>query len=200
LIDVLIGLRRSPAGTHRVSAGPGRVAVAVVSLALAGVLSGCGSSDDKYGSTPSFLPKSEIKADSVLTGTANRPALTSNGDGVLARLSGGSVLVTVTGPDVPGEGLPTQKETTTCTWTVTMSSAQGRVPVSLAAFTALDHLGGVSHPVVAPGTPGPPAVVPAGATVRFSIRSVMRTGEGLIRWAPESHHILASWDFTVEND
>jgi hypothetical protein len=198
----LIGLHRSPAGAPCVPAGPrwAAVAVAVVLLALAAGLSGCGSSNDKYGSTPSFLPKSEIKADSVLTGTVARPALTSSGDAVLARLAGGSVLITVTGPDVPGEGLPNQKENTTCTWTVTISSAHGKVPVSLAAFTALDHLGAVSHPVVVAGTPRPPAVVQAGATVRFSIRAVMRTGEGLIRWAPESHHILASWDFTVEND
>lgn len=195
---------RFPTGTQRVPVGPRKAAVAVAAaafvLTLGGGLSGCSSSGDKYGTTPSFLPKSEIKADSVLTGTAERPALTSNGDAVLAQFAGGSVLITVTGPVVPGEGLPVQKENTTCTWTVVMSSARGRVPVSLAAFTALDHLGGVGHPALVAGSPRLPAVLRPGVTVRFNMRAVMRTGEGLIRWAPVSHHVIASWDFTVEND
>ena len=194
------GVRRFPVGTLGVPAGLRKAAVAVVVLALASGLSGCGSAGDKYGTTPSFLPTSEIKADSVLTGTANRPALTSNGDAVLAQFAGGSVLITVTGPEVPGEGLPVQKETTTCTWTVTMSSAHGRVPVSLADFTALDHLGGISHLAAVAGSPRLPSALRAGVTVRFKIRAVMRTGEGLVRWAPVGHHIIASWDFTVETD
>jgi hypothetical protein len=200
----LIGRRRGPTGTHDMPVRPRKAAVAVAaavaSFAVLVGVSGCTSSDDKYGTTPSFLPTSEIKADSVLTATARRPALTSNGDAVLARLSGGSVLITVTGPDVPGEGLPVQKENTTCTWTVTMSSAHGRVPVSLADFTALDHLGGVSLPALVAGSRRPPAVLRPGATLTFKVRAVMRTGEGLIRWAPEPPRILASWDFTVEND
>jgi hypothetical protein len=197
--------RRVPTGTSRVPVGRRKAAVAVAAAAVScGLLigfSGCASSDDKYGTTPSFLPTSEIQAHSVLTATAERPALTSNGDAVLARLAGGgSVLITVTGPDVPGEGLPVQKENTTCTWTVTMSSAHGRVPVSVADFTALDHLGGVSHPSLLAGSARPPALLRAGARLTFKIRTVMRTGEGLIRWAPNPPRILSSWDFTVEND
>lgn len=191
-----IGTRGVPIGRRRAAVA---TAAAAVSFAVVG-LSGCGSSGDSYGTTPSFLPTSEIKADSVLTGTADRPALTSNGDAVLVKLVGGSVLVTVAGPAVPGQGLPVQKENTTCTWTVTMSAARGRVPVAVADFTAIDQLGGVSHPRVPAGTRRPPAVLAPGATVRFKLRTVMRTGEGLIRWAPGSPHILASWDFTVETD
>ena len=88
------------------------MAAAAASFALSVALGACGSADDRYGTTPSFLPKSEITADSVLTGTAERPALTTNGDAVLAKTAGGSVLITVSGPEVPGEGLPAQKDTT----------------------------------------------------------------------------------------
>lgn len=175
-------------------------AAAALSCVMAGGLCGCGSSGDKYGTTPSFLPTSEITADSVLTGTPERPALTSNGDGVLVKTASGSVLISVAGPQVPGEGLPVEKESTTCTWTVTMSAAHGRVPVSVADFTTLDQRGAISHPRVAPGSRRPPATLQPGSTLRFQLRTVMRTGEGLIRWAPDSTHIVASWDFTVETD
>ena len=62
------------------------------------------------GGYPSFLPKSTLHqpTDSVLTGTAQRPALANEGDAVRVKASGFSVLVTVTGPQVPGEGLPFQ--------------------------------------------------------------------------------------------
>ena len=169
--------------------------------ALSVALCACGSSGgDQYGTTPSFLPASEITADSVLTGTPERPALTSNGDAVLARTARGSVLITVAGPQVPGGGLPVQKESATCTWTVTMSAGHGYVPVSAADFTVVDHLGAVSHPRTVARPSPPPAVLRAGTTLRFQLRTVMRTGQGLIRWAPGSAHILASWDFTVETD
>jgi hypothetical protein len=164
-------------------------------------LSGCSSGPKHtYGSTPAFLPSSAITPDSVLTGTAARPALTSEGDSVRVQQAQGSVLATVLGPEVPGEGLPHVTPTTTCTWTVTMRSATGRVPLRVADFTALDHLGGLSHPGLVPGTAVPPSILTAGQTVSFELRAVMRTGEGLIRWAPGSSHVLASWDFTVEND
>ena len=155
---------------------------------------------DKYGTLPSFLPKTSIQPDSVLTGTVARPALTSEGDAVRVVLPHGSVLATVSGPAVPGEGLPHQAESTTCTWTVVLRAATGTVPVRLADFSALDHLGGLSHPYVLAGTPAPPAILEPGHTATFKMRTVMRTGEGLVRWAPGSAHILSSWDFTVEID
>ena len=165
-------------------------------------IAGCSgsSASGKYGTLPSFLPSSSIQPDSVLTGTAARPALTSEGDTVRVVLPHGSVLAKVTGPAVPGEGLPHAAETTTCTWTVELSDARGTVAVRVADFTALDHLGGLSHPHVLAGTPGPPSVLKPGRTARFTLRAVMRTGEGLVRWAPGSAHILSSWDFTVEID
>lgn len=72
-----------------------------------------------------------------------RPALTSQGDGVEVKTPRWSVLVTVTGPEVPGEGLPYQAPATTCTWIVTMSGATGPVPVSASDFSSIDDEGNV---------------------------------------------------------
>jgi hypothetical protein len=198
---------------------PSRVAVTAVTLTVAAVtaVAGCGSGAGAgagatepaaaagatpLGSYPSFLPKSTLHqpADSVLTGTAQRPALANEGDTVRVKTSGFSVLVTVTGPQVPGEGLPFQANADTCTWVVTLSGANRSVPISAADFTAIDDQNNVYQPAFVPGRPEPPTVLKAGQEVSFELRAVEATGEGLMRWAPDGHDIVAKWDFVVEND
>jgi hypothetical protein len=179
-----------------------------------GVVTGCSSShaptkgtsgsssaaDAAYGSLPTFLPTSSGQPDSVLTGSAARPALTTEGDSVDVRLAGGTVRATVTGPVVPGEGLPEQTESTTCTWTVTLTGATTETPVRLGDFTTFDHLGTVYRTHLAPGSRTPPARLAPGASTTFSLRTVMPTGEGLMRWTAGGSRVVASWDFEVEND
>ena len=126
--------------------------------------------------------------------------MTSQGDGVRATTSRWSVLVTVTGPQVPGEGLPYQAPATTCTWVVTMSEATAPVPISTADFTSIDGDGHVYRPAFVPGQPKPPAALRPGQKVTFELRAVEAVGEGLMRWAPDGQHIVAKWDFVVEND
>ena len=111
-----------------------------------------------------------------------------------------SVRVTVTGPQVPGEGLPYQAPATTCTWVVTMSGATGPVPVSASDFTSIDDLGHVYRPVFVAGQQVPPKILRPGKTVRFELRAAEAVGEGLMRWAPDGRNIVAKWDFVVEND
>jgi hypothetical protein len=174
---------------------------AAVALLLIG---GCASSAKKasatYGSLPSFLPRASFQPDSVLTGTAAQPALTTEGDGVRVQTSTGSMLMTVTGPQVPGEGLPYQTDATTCTWTITLSDATAAMPIKVADFSTIDHLGVTYHPMPVAGQPAIPATVSPGRTLSFELRAVMAVGEGLMRWAPDSTKILASWDFVVETD
>jgi hypothetical protein len=179
-------------------------------LASAVVLVGCTSgatthpSDaaaGSYGSLPTWLPTTTIEPDSVLTGSAARPALTTEGDGVEVSLPGdSSVRATVSGPVVPGEGLPFQAPATTCTWTVTLSQASASIPIAASDFTALDHLGSVYHVAVVGSQAGAPTVLTPGQSVTLALRAVMPTGEGLLRWAPDGHDVVASWDFEVEND
>ena len=167
------------------------------------LVSACGAkppAEPAYGSLPDFLPAASIQADSMLTGTAARPALTTEGDIVQVNLEGGgAVQATVTGPEVPGEGLPYQGPATTCTWTVPLTGATADVPIDLADFSSIDHLGTIYHPSAVPGRPALPTVVRPGESLTFQMRAVMRTGEGLMRWAP-ANSVLASWDFEVEND
>ena len=119
---------------------------------------------------------------------------------VKARTEHWSVMVTVRGPQVPGEGLPFQANADTCTWVVTLSEATGTVPVSAADFTAIDDQNNVYKPAFVPGRPKPAATVKPGQKVSFELRAVEATGEGLMRWAPDGHTIVAKWDFVVEND
>jgi hypothetical protein len=172
-------------------------------------LSACGShSHNPYAGGkfspkfPSFLPAKTLNAsdDRVLTGTAAKPALTVEGDGVDVRTSGWSVRVVVSGPVVPGEGLPYQPPDTTCTWTVTMTDATGPVPISLADFNSIDHLGQIYHLTFVQGQPVPPSTLTPGRTISFKVRGYEAVGEGLMRWAPLKQKIVAMWDYEVEND
>lgn len=151
---------------------------------------------------PSFLPAKTLdtSSDRVLTGTVAEPALTAEGDAVEVVTPAWSVRVVVAGPVVPGEGLPDQTAYTTCTWTVTMSGASGRVPVRLADFDSIDHLGHVYRLVTVEGRPGPPPSVSPGQAVSFEVRAYEAVGEGLMRWAPDGTHIVGMWDYEVEND
>ncbi len=199
-IDSRCGAGVSPgAGGRRLLTILAAVAVLVTAGCAATPTAKPAAAEPSYGSLPSYLPSGAGQPDSVLTGTVDRPAITSQGDSVNVQLATGSVLVTVTGPEVPGEGLPYQTPTTTCTWTITMTAATTAIPITVGDFTALDHLGSVYRPALVPGQPKPPATVAPGQTVTFELRAVMTVGEGLMRWAP-GQKILASWDFEVEND
>ena len=196
-----------PGPRHR--GGPGRAARAAALALAAVVAAGCSAASQRqnqnpnqFGGYPSFLPKSTLhyRNDAVLTGTVQRPALTSEGDGVEVKTSRWSVLIVVTGPQVPGEGLPYQTQATTCTWVVTMSRATGPVPVSASDFSSIDQENHAYFPAFVPGQQLPPRVLRPGTTVRFELRAVEAVGEGLMRWAPDGRNIVAKWDFVVEND
>jgi hypothetical protein len=198
-----------PRARRRLSIRRAILCAGVLGLTIA--ITGCGASQHRpraaspapsagYGSLPSFLPTASFQPDSVLTGSAARPALTTEGDGVRVSLPGAAVLATVSGPVVPGEGLPFQAPATTCTWTVTLSDASADVAIVVADFSTLDHLGVVYQVNTVPGMAAPPAMMVPGQTATFMLRAVMPTGEGLLRWAPGGQNIVASWDFEVEND
>jgi hypothetical protein len=168
-----------------------------VGIAVAG---GSRSPSPRYGGLPSFLPRSSLHPDSTLTGTTGRPALTSEGDSVRVQSDHRSVVATVAGPVVPGEGLPYQPSATTATWTVTLTGASAPVPIRLSTFSAVDSQGQVYRLAFVPGQPRPPAQLDSGQTARFEVRAVTAVGEGTIRWAPYRNDVLAIWDYTVEND
>lgn len=207
-------LSRSPRAR---SPRPRRRAVVTVCAAVAAVaVAGCGGSPSHPAAAspastshgnglvgyPSYLPPSTLHYDSdaLVVGTAAKPALTNQGDPVRVVTPHWSVVAVVTGPEVPGEGLPYQASVTTCTWTVTLSKATGDVPISTADFNSIDDRGDVYQPEFVPGQPIPPKILRPGKTVTFELRAAEAVGEGLMRWAPVGGHIVAKWDFVVEND
>jgi hypothetical protein len=175
--------------------GPKRV-IALLLCALA--LAGCGTAT----AYPAFLPKKTLNpaVDAVLTGTMLKPALQVEGLPVEVVTKAFLVLVTVSGPVVPGEGLPYQTQATTCTWTVTMRDASANVPVSVADFHSVDHLGAVFLMGLVPGEHLPPRVLHRGQILTFKLRAYELVGEGMMQWAPDHEHVVANWDYTVEND
>jgi hypothetical protein len=150
----------------------------------------------------SRIPKQVLDhpVDQALVGTVASPALTVEGDYVEVRSAKFSVLAVVNGPEVPGEGLPNQMPYTTCTWTISLSHIIGRVPIAVADFDSINHLGTVFKPYLVPGQAKLPSALVTGQDLTFQLRAVMPVGEGLMRWAPDGDHIVAKWDYQVEND
>lgn len=164
------------------------------------LLAGCGGpAASKY---PSFLPSKTLNptVDVELVGTMARPALTVEGLPVEVETKGWRAQITVSGPVVPGEGLPVQNDATTCTWTVTMADASADVPVAIDDFHSVDHLGSTFLMGLVPGETSPAAVLHPGQQITFRLRAYELVGEGVMQWAPDHEHVVANWDYTVEND
>ncbi len=187
------------------------VVLSVVTVLVAIVLAGCGGGGARYPSAipgktvahyPSFLPKKTLDpdVDAALTGTEAKPALQVEGLPIEAKTKAFDVEITVDGPIVPGEGLPDQPAATTCTWTVTMKDATADVPVSVADFHSVDHVGSVFVMGLVPGEKPPPPALHPGQTLTFKLRSYELVGEGMMQWAPDHKHVVGYWDYTVEND
>src|ERR1700728_3741110 len=126
---------------HRDHAGRGRGRVRTlgpgflcgIALLSAPALAGCGgggAGGGQYPSAlpgktsaqyPSFLPKKTLDptVDATLIGTEAKPALQTEGLAIEAKTRAFHVDVTVSGPIVPGEGLPDKSAGTTCSSTAT---------------------------------------------------------------------------------
>lgn len=180
----------------------------LAALIAAGLLVGShvhhGAKAAKFGGFPSFLPKSTVDGSALhrtVDASIAKPALATQGDNVRVNVGGGSVLANVTGPKVPNEGLPYQSPDSPTEWTVTLSAASGTVPLAVSQFTSSDDKGQIYHPILVAGQPALPSFVPLGQTLTFKISTVMRTGEGLLRWAPvPGPKFPVAWDFVVEDD
>jgi hypothetical protein len=196
-----LGSRASAPGSRA-----GRFAIAGLALVLA-VFAGLhlaahpASSPARYGGIPSWLPTPTVPVGRVVQASAAHPWLAIEGDTVSVHLARGRVLVTAVGPAVPEEGRFPVPATSPCTFTVTFTRASGLVPVRPAAFTILDELGHLHHPqVTIRNGASPPAALTPGQTVSLTVKAVLPTGSGQLRWAPGGTRPIVSWDFDVEID
>jgi hypothetical protein len=62
-----------------------------------------------------------------------------------------------------------------------------------------DHVGSIFLMNFVHGA-SPPAVLHPGQSVTFQMRAYELVGEGMMQWAPDHKHVVADWDYTVEND
>jgi hypothetical protein len=180
--------------------------IALRAIGLSGALTASAAGASTTTTTqvhyPSFLPKNTLnpKVDAPLLGTFTRPALQVEGLPVEAHTPAFRAQITVSGPVVPGVGLPHPPDATTCTWTVTVHDGRGDVPLKLADFHAVDNLGRALLVNLVPGEHAPPALLHQGQSATFRIRAYETVGQGLMQWAPDHRHVVGEWDYEVEVD
>ncbi|MCU4185475.1 hypothetical protein K6U06_13965 [Acidiferrimicrobium sp. IK] len=185
---------------RRATGRPSLVASVAAAVALAAAAAGCGTATHSaYGGLPSFLPRTTVPVDRVVTADTAHPQLAVQGVGVDVDLPGGRTLATAAGPAVPPFVAP-PPPAVTATFTVTLARTAGTVPIRIGDFSLSDQLGRLVHPSLVAGESAPPAVAPVGSTVSFQITAVLPTGEGTLHWAPAGGQPVVTWDFVVEND
>jgi hypothetical protein len=155
----------------------------------------------RYGGLPSWLPKAKVPVGRLVHASSAHPWLAIEGDTVAVALAHGAVRVIAVGPSVPEDGQFPVPKTTRCRFDVTFTAATGVVPVRSRAFTILDELGALHHPLVSGphGGPVPRHVLP-GQSVTLTLSAVLPTGAGTVRWTPTGTAPVVAWDFDVEID
>lgn len=178
------------------------VAVAAVLGVVILATQGAGSKPAAtHGKLPSWLPKATAPTDHLVTATRAHPKLAVQGDSIRVDLAHGQVDTTVVGPVVPEEGKFPVPPTSPCSFTITLTHVTGNVPLSAGAFTILAENGRLYRPRVLGPHGGPvPRDVKPGHPVLLTVKAVLPTGGGQVRWTPETGAPIGSWDFDVEID
>lgn len=208
------GARGGPAfglGPRRVLLA-GATAVVVAAAVLVTVLLSGGHSPParaRYGGLPSWLPKPAKQASTPIPqATLEHPWLAGvEGETVSVLLPAGGALVTVVGPSVPesvAENAQKDREdsdTARCTFSATLRSTAGVVPLSPRAFTILGERGETFRPRVTNAAGGGlPSQITTGHSVTLTLRAQLPEGQGAVRWAPTGPRVVAGWIFGLELD
>jgi hypothetical protein len=191
-------------GPGRARAGAVSVGAAVILGVIAVIIATAGATPRPaatYGRLPSWLPRPAVHVGRLVTASRRHRWVAIEGDTVRVELGPGSALATVVGPRVPHQGQFPVPETTSCSFTVTLTGSSGVVPVRASAFTIVGEDGRLYHPRVrVTGARGLPARVRRGRTVVLTVSSVLPTGAGQLRWSPGGGRPISAWDFDVEID
>ncbi len=180
--------------------GPAGAFAAVAVVGLTACAAGSGAGPGK-GSIPAFLGTASAgPVHQTLDGSAEHPALVSQGDAVRVHLRSAVLQARLTGPTLGEASGAGESLRTRCTWTVELTQATAPVPLDLSRFVISDTGGHPHRPMLATGDPPLPPSLAPGSTLRFHLQATLANGEALMRWAPEDDTIPASWDFAVEND
>ncbi|MCL2737160.1 MAG: hypothetical protein FWD75_11165 [Propionibacteriaceae bacterium] len=187
---------------------PGRIArrlrtpLLAVAMATTLATAGCSGPVNAYGGPPTWLPTPTPSSDTPLAGSHGHPALAIQGETVRAQMpGGGTVLITVTGPAVPGTGTGSATpggSTVAATWEVALNEGTVDVPIADEDFAVLDAAGGVHRPSLVPDQPTLHLILSPGQSMTVEVTIMVPPGEGLFQWAPDGHTLIASWDYTLE--
>ena len=154
----------------------------------------------RYGGLPSWLPTPSVPVGRIAQASPARPWLAVEGDTVRVTLPGGRALATAVGPAVPEEGQFPVPATTPCTFTITLASVSGTIPLRPAAFTIRDEQGQLHHPHVTAQHGSPTPAAAPGKSATLTLTAVLPTGNGQLQWAPQGGRPVVTWDFDVEID
>ena len=128
-----------------------------------------------------------------------KPALQVEGLPVDVTTKAFDVRVTVSGPVVPGEGLPDQPDCDDLHVDRDNERRHGRRAGLDRRFPLRRPPGRGLPDGSRPGrTPPPPSCTRARHSRSSSAYELV--GEGMMQWAPDHEHVVANWDYTVEND
>ena len=195
------GFGRSSGRRARGALAIAAMAVVTVVVVIFATQGGGAKPAATYGGLPSWLPKTTTPTDQLVSATAAHPKLAVEGDTIRVGLAHGQVDATVVGPEVPEAGKFPVPATSPCSFTVTLTRVSGHIPLRASDFTILAENSHLYHPrVTAPHGRPTPGVVKPGQTLMLTIKAVLPTGRGQVRWKPEAGPPISSWDFDVEID
>jgi hypothetical protein len=161
------------------------------------------------GKLPAWLPKITNTATKLELATPAKPILEEEqGYTVHAELPQGSADVTAVGPEFPtyvtndvqnnrwpaGQLVPS-------TFFVTFAAVRGTVPISAADFSVLTDTGQVVRAKLKmKGGKPVPRSIHTGQQLTIEVITRTIEGQGSIRWAPQSPHVLVGWLYQLELD
>lgn len=160
-----------------------------------------------YGSLPAWLPRATTPVGRVVVSSADHPATGIEGDTMIVRSGGHQVTALAVGPSIPARYATLQQGSlhrvtrVPASFLVTLSHADGALPIASHAFVFFDENGRRIVPTVrtSAGRPAPPDVG-TGATVTLRLGATLPTGPGELVWFDASGRFVAAWEYTVEVD
>ncbi len=172
--------------------------VVILLTAFVGMRESSKSNLDSYGGLPSWLPRSSVPTNRIVSATVQHPQLGIGGSTFKVIVDGASTLVTMSGPQTPPFVTP-PPPVTRATFTITFAKTTGVVALRPRDFGIIDGNGNVYYPkAFADGTTRVLASLAMPTSVEVSV--VMATGTGSIAWAPDGKRPVVTWEYTLEND
>lgn len=165
------------------------------------------SGNATYGSLPAWLPRAAAPVGRVVVSSAVHPETGIEGDTMIVRTGGRQVTSLAVGPSLPARYASLQQLALhricriPASFLVTLSHADGPIPLGAARFVFFDDHGRRMVPSVRTATgQAPPSAVAAATRITLRLSATVPTGPGELVWFDARGRIVAAWEYTVEVD